>query len=185
MRIDQNKPKNLNPWINHWHSNHKASHFAVVVLFVNHHLECLHIYEERTSNWIFLSTWKIFSSVLRAKFVFILCLQMHPKMEIKKQRTQKWNVDDDKKIIHGILPHHSNDCRSFTFSLPFRFEVSMVCTNFIECSHRRWQDLISRQIFFLFFHVQKYFYCCRRGSFCVLISKSLEINLTSVTNNIK
>ena len=132
MRIDQNKPKNLNPWINHWHSNHKASHFAVVVLFVNHHLECLHM--KRKLQTGFFINRKIFSSVLRANFVLFFCLQMHPKMEIKKQRTEKWNVDDDKKIIHGILPHHSNDCRSFTFSLPFRFEVSMVCTNFIECS---------------------------------------------------
>lgn len=70
MRIDQNKPKSLNPWINHWHSNHKASHFAVVVLFVNHHLECLHIYEERTSNWIFFINMENILISFKSKICF-------------------------------------------------------------------------------------------------------------------
>lgn len=130
MRIDQNKPKNLNPWINHWHSNHKASHFARCCLWIIIWNAC--IWRELQTGF-FYQQEKYSHQFWERIGIFVLANA--PENGNKKQRTEKWNADDDKKIIHGkILPHHSNDCRSFTFSLLFRFEVSMACTNFIECS---------------------------------------------------
>lgn len=79
-------------------------------------------------NWIFLSQKNIFLISFESEF------ELH---SWGPEKSEKWNVDDDKKIIHGILPHLNAD------HLPFRFEVHLFNTI--------WRDLISRTIEKIFF----------------------------------
>lgn len=94
MRIDQNKPKNLNPWINHWHSNHKASHFARCCLWIIIWNAC--IWRELQTGF-FISRKNILIS-FESELVF-LCLQMHPKMEIKSRELRSGMLTMTKKLF--------------------------------------------------------------------------------------
>ena len=146
MRIDQNKPKNLNPWINHWHSNHKASHFAVVVLFVNHHLECLHM--KRKLQTGFFINRKIFSSVFRANLVLFFLPANAPENGNKKaenwevecwrwQKNYSWNSSSPLEWLQIIY---------LLIAIQVWSEHGLYKFHRV-LSHRRWDDLLSLQIF--------------------------------------